>query len=456
VLTFRSIISRILWLHVVVVICASIALPLMLYQLLAAETNNLHRRAMREQADYIIHRLSHGDGGWHLDVSDGMRALYSEAYGRYAYAIRDGDGRIVLSSRRSNEQLFPDDRPRGEPTQFETVRGGDLIAGVGVPATVDGRKVWIEVAESMSHRDVLTDDVVSNFFTAVAWVTLPILLLVIVIDAVIIRRAFRPVLAVSRQARDIGPRRTDVRLEPAGMPNEVRPLVEAINQALDRLDHGYRVLRQFSADAAHELRTPLAILRTRIDTMKDRDAASHLRGDVELMTRTVGQLLEIAELESVVVDAGERVELRKVCADVVAFMAPLALEQGKDIALGGVECPIWVAGDAEMITRAVRNLVENAVRHTPAKSAVDVIVEDDGGVLVCDAGPGIRDSDRENLFRRFWRKDRSRPGSAGLGLSIVRQIVDIHGGTVTVDNRPEGGAEFRVTFGRPIDVPERS
>jgi signal transduction histidine kinase len=454
VLTFRSIISRILWLHVLVVVCASIALPLTLYLLLAAETNNLHRRAMREQADYIIHRLSYGDGEWRLDASDGMRALYSEAYGRYAYSIRDGDGHIVLSSRSANEQLFPDDRPRGRPTELETSRGGDLIAGVGVPATVDGRKVWIEVAESMSHRDVLTDDVVSNFFTAVAWVTLPILLLLIVIDAVIIRRAFRPVLAVSRQACDIGPRRTDVRLELAGMPNEVRPLVEAVNQALDRLDHGYRVLRQFSADAAHELRTPLAILRTRIDTMKDRDAASHLRSDVELMTRTVGQLLEIAELESVVVDAEERVEMRGLCADVVAFMAPLALDQGKDIALGGVEQPIWVTGDGEMIMRAVRNLLENAVRHTPARSTVEVIVDDDGGVCVRDAGPGVRDSDRENLFRRFWRKDRSRPGSAGLGLSIVRQIADIHGGTVTVDNRPEGGAEFRVTFGRRVDAPE--
>jgi signal transduction histidine kinase len=454
VLTSRSIISRILWLHVVVVVCASIAIPLALYVLLAAETDHLHRRAMREQADYIVHRLSHDDGGWRLDTSDGMRALYSEAYGRYAYAILDAEGRVVLSSRRSNGQLFPGDRPRAEPVMLKTSQGGDLIAGVGVPATVDGRALWIEVAESMSHRDVLTDDVVSNFFTAVAWVTLPILLLVIVIDAVIIRRSFRPVLAVSRQASDIGPRRTDIRLEMTGMPSEVGPLVEAVNQALDRLEHGYRVLRQFSADAAHELRTPLAILRTRIDTMKDRDTAAALRGDVELMSRTVGQLLEIAELETVTIEAGARAELRAVCADVVAFLAPLAVGQGKDIALGGGERPVWVAGDAEMITRAVRNLVENAIRHTPVSSTVDVLVGDDGGVRVCDQGPGIGDSDRENLFRRFWRKDRSHAGSAGLGLAIVRQIVDIHGGTVTVDNRPEGGAEFHVTFGQPVDAPE--
>jgi signal transduction histidine kinase len=455
VLRSDSIISRILWLHVIVIIVASIAIPLTFYVLLATETDALHQRAMREQADRIVARLSYADGDWRLDASDGMRALYSEAYGRYAYTVLDGDGHVVLTSRRSGEPLFPTDRPRLEPATLKASSDGGLIAGVAVPTTVDGRKVWIEVAETMSHRDVLTDDVVSNFFTAVAWVALPILLLVIVIDAMIIRRSFRPVLMVSRQAREIGPRRTDVRLDMAAMPSEIRPLVEAVNQALDRLDHGFRVLGQFSADAAHELRTPLTILRTRIDTMADRQAAQALRADVELMSRTVGQLLEIAELETVTIAPGERTELRAVCADVVAFMAPLAVEQGKDIALAGSERPVWIAGDAEMIGRAVRNLVENAIRHTPAATTVEVIIGADGRVRVCDQGPGIGDSEREHLFQRFWRKDRARSGSAGLGLAIVRQIVDIHGGTITVENRLEGGAEFSIWFGAPVAAPQR-
>jgi len=175
-----------------------------------------------------------------------------------------------------------------------------------------------------------------------------------------------------------------------------------------------------------------------------------LRADVEAMTRTVGQLLETAELETVVVEPAARTELRDICADVVGFLAPLALEQGKDIALAGAEHQVWIAGDAEMIARAVRNLVENAIRHSLPGTSVEVVLEEDATIRVRDQGPGIGESDREHLFRRFWRRDRSRTGGAGLGLAIVRQIVDVHGGTIDVTNRPAGGAEFSVNFGRPI------
>ena len=444
-----SIIARILWLHIVVVGGAAILMPLMLYMLLVEETSSLHRQAMREQADRIVHLLSAQDGRWRLDLTEGLRDLYSEAYGRYAYAVLDGAGRVVLSSRSDRSAIFPDDPRAPAPTFLETRRDRALIAGASIPANVSGQSAWIQVAEDMSHRDVLTDDVVANFFPTVAWITLPILLAVLVIDAEIVRRSFRPVLLASKQASEIGPRRTDVRLPLERIPNEIRPLVEAVNQALDRLEHGFKIQREFSADAAHELRTPLTILRTRIDTLPDRQLAGPLRADVEAMTRTVGQLLETAELETVVVEPAARTELRDICADVVGFLAPLALEQGKDIALAGAEHQVWIAGDAEMIARAVRNLVENAIRHSLPGTSVEVVLEEDATIRVRDQGPGIGESDREHLFRRFWRRDRSRTGGAGLGLAIVRQIVDVHGGTIDVTNRPAGGAEFSVNFGRP-------
>lgn len=445
-----SIISRILWLHIVVVGGAAILMPLMLYMLLVEETSSLHRKAMREQADRIVHRLSVSNGHWELDLSEGLRDLYSEAYGRYAYAVLDDGGRVVFSSRSDRTAIFPHDTRATTPTFLEIRRDDALIAGASIPATVAGQRAWIEVAEDMSHRDVLTDDVVANFFPKVAWITLPILLVVLIIDAEIVRRSFRPVLLASRQASGIGPRRTDIRLPLDSIPSEILPLVEAVNQALDRLEHGFKIQREFSADAAHELRTPLTILRTRIDTLPDKQVSGPLRADVESMTRTVGQLLETAELETVVVDPAARAELREICADVVGFLAPLALDQGKDIALSGTERPVWVSGDAEMIGRAVRNLLENAIRHSPSGGTVDVMVEEDGTIRVRDQGPGISDNDREHLFRRFWRRDRSRTGGAGLGLAIVRQIVDVHGGTISVENRPEGGAQFSVNFGPPV------
>jgi signal transduction histidine kinase len=202
---------------------------------------------------------------------------------------------------------------------------------------------------------------------------------------------------------------------------------------------------------AHELRTPLAIMRARIDTMEDQPLRRSLEADIVNMTRTVNQVLDIAELEAFVVDGGAQADLQAVCADAVAFMAPLAVDSDKTIALTGVEAPVWVHGHAEALFRAVRNLVENAIRHTPAGGAIEVEVAADGTVRVLDEGPGVPVAERQTIFKRFWRRDRARPESRGLGLAIVTRVAAAHGGTISVDDRPGGGAVFtlRLQSSRP-------
>jgi signal transduction histidine kinase len=249
-------------------------------------------------------------------------------------------------------------------------------------------------------------------------------------------------------AKQINPRRTDVRLSPRDIPKEIVPLVKAVNQALDRLEAGFRTQREFTADAAHELRTPLTILRSRIDTLADPRIAKALHQDIEGMTRVVGQLLDIAELETLSVDPEERADLRAVCAEVAEFAAPLALAQDKSIALSGTDAAVWIRGNPEMLSRAIRNLIENAINHSPTGATVEIAVEDNGTVRVLDEGPGIKDDERELIFQRFWRSDRRRAGSAGLGLAIVRSIADAHAAIVCVENRPTGGASFALNFAR--------
>ncbi|RAI41567.1 hypothetical protein CH341_21395 [Rhodoplanes roseus] len=432
--------------HVVAVGTIALFVPLSLYLLLVAETSSLHREAMREQADRIASHLVTTGGRWRLDLPKDMRDLYSEALGRYIYAVVGDDGTVLFSSRYAAQAIFPDAPFTSKPEFLQAEPPHSNISGTRIPRTEGDHTVYIEVAENLSHRDVLIDDIVSNFIPRVAWITLPILLLLLGVETHVVRRVFRPVQEASERARQISPRRTDIRLSLQDIPSEIAPLVVAVNEALDRLEQGFRVQREFTADAAHELRTPITILRTRIDTLVDDRVAEPLRRDLETMTRVVTQLLEMAEVENMALGDSERADLLAVAADVIAFLVPLAIAEGRSIALSGVEEPVWVAGHAEVIGRAFRNLIENAIRHTPAGTVVEVIVEADGTVHVCDEGPGIADAEREFLFRRFWRRDRKRSGGAGLGLSIVRRIMELSGGSVTVANRTDGGACFTLRF----------
>ncbi|MGA2291598.1 sensor histidine kinase [Bradyrhizobium sp.] len=444
---FKSIISRIVILHVIAVAITSVLMSLALSWLLNLATSNIHDKAMEEQAESLAHHLvSRADGSLALDLPADLQGLYSQPYGRYSYAVVDDRGNTLFSSLKDKAPIFPDD-PRTAAVQFLETRNGEAaISGASIRSLVGTRTVWIQAAEDLANRDVLIDDIVKDFFRNVGWITLPILLILLVTDIAIFRRALRPLRQASEIAQHIGPARTDVRLPVDEIPSEVRPLVSAVNQALDRLDQGFRIQREFTADAAHELRTPLSILRTRVDTLENQRIADALHQDIEAMSRVVGQLLDIAELDAFTIDPGELADVRGVCFEVAEFIAPLALEQGREIALLASNAPVWVKGNAEMMQRAVRNLAENAIKHAPPDTVVEFVVEEDGTVRVRDQGPGIPDEERDLIFRRFWRRDRSQQGGTGLGLSIVQRIVELHGATITVENRNGGGAEFSIHF----------
>jgi signal transduction histidine kinase len=449
VIRFKSITSRLISLHMVAIGVTSICMPLALYGLLSSTATDLHHRALREHADTITQYLApRPDGGWQLDLPAGLHALYSESYGRYAFAVLDDAGQVLFSSLDDGSPIFRSDQRSAKEAFLERQRGDAVIYGASIPEEVGGHRLWIQVAQDLAHRDVLIDDIVADFFPRVGWITFPILLSLLVIDIVIFRRALRPVLQASETAQTIGPARTDVRLPTENMPREILPLIKAVNQALDRLEQGFRTQREFTADAAHELRTPLTILRARIDTLENQPVREALRGDIAGMSRIVSQLLDIAELENFVVDPNEKADLRGVCAEVTAFIAPLALAQDKSIALSGAVEPVWIRGNSETLFQAIRNLAENAIHHTPEGTVVEIEVAEDGVVRVLDNGPGIPESERELIFRRFWRRDRRRPGSAGLGLSIVSRIVEAHAGSINVENRATGGATFSLRFAR--------
>ena len=263
----------------------------------------------------------------------------------------------------------------------------------------------------------------------------------------VVTQALRPLRAAAREAARIDLRSRDLRLpEGKGVPSELLPFIRSINTALDRLDDGFSRQQRYAAEAAHEMRTPLGVLAARIDSLPDSPTAAGLRRDVERMRTLVDQLLFVAWLESRQVLPDEALDLIAVARTVVADCAPLAVAQGRDIALTPDVEHLPIHGNARAIDSALTNLVQNAVRAEPPGGTVEVVVRAPAEILVIDHGAGIAAAERERVFEPFWRRDERHPG-AGLGLTIVKEAAAAHGGTVTVEDTPGGGATFRLTLG---------
>ncbi len=441
---FKSITRRIVLLHIIAICVTSVFLPVALYLMLRSAAEELQHRSLRENAELIARYLSvEPDQRLALNLPANLEALFSETYGRYAYSIVNASGQALFSSLKNHGPVLGHDSRASEPT-YEEQKGGNV--GASIPFKIGDHAVWVQVEQDAEHRDVLIDDIVREFFERVGWITIPILLLLLIIDLTIFRRALNPLLEASKLAASIGPDRTDVRLPLENMPSEIKPLVFTMNQALDRLEEGFRAQREFTADAAHELRTPLSILQARIDTLSDKGTAKELSLDISRMKRVVSQLLDIAELEAFTVGPNECADLREVCVEVVDFVAPMAIAGERQIVFEAPEEQVLVRGNEEVIFRALRNVIENAIKCTPPATVVTIALQPDGTVSVSDHGPGIAELEWNQIFQRFWRKNRSGSSGSGLGLPIVKRIMDAHGGEVTVQNLAPDGCVFRLKF----------
>ena len=263
---------------------------------------------------------------------------------------------------------------------------------------------------------------------------------------IVIKISLRLLVEASAQAARIGPTAVSQRLTETGMPDEVLGLVRAINRALDRLEEGYKEQKAFIADAAHELRTPIAIMTTHMDILPDFEGKEALKEELGGMKRLVNQLLDNARIEALRIKPGEAADLNALALDVAAFIAPCAIRRGKTLEVSRTRLPALVNGSYDYLFRAVRNLVENAIEHTPAGTAVFIGIEHPAKLSVSDRGPGIPPAEREAIFRRFWQGRRDRGGGAGLGMAIISRTVAAHGGTIEITDREGGGATFTVTF----------
>ncbi|NNG25468.1 HAMP domain-containing histidine kinase [Massilia sp. ML15P13] len=254
----------------------------------------------------------------------------------------------------------------------------------------------------------------------------------------IVKRSLAGVARIADEAKRIDAGRRGVRLSEEQVPREIAPLVRAVNDALGRLDEGYERQRRFIASAAHELRTPIAILRVKVDAAQEA-STRRLGSDIERLANLAEQMLDLQRLDSTWTD--KEFDLASLLRRVAGDLAPLLIAGNRSIEVIVDEAQP-VRGDASAIERVATNLVQNAIDH----GGRHVTIRVQGAAFeVEDDGPGIPPDERERVFEPFHRL-RPRSTGSGLGLHLVQQVVERHGGRVSILGAAGGGTIARVEF----------
>ncbi|UEM02987.1 HAMP domain-containing histidine kinase [Skermanella rosea] len=412
--------------------------------------SRLGLRVAASEAERLADHVAAGaDGRPVLDLPEEHAARYRRHPDAYGFRIVDGRGNVVAGM---NDGLFtvPLPEPATAPDLFwRTIPDGTgqvRILAQRFDAIKPGFLICVAIAADPDHTawGVLAHEVMDH----VAIPMVPLALLLLAVNVFAVRRTLLPLGRAAGQARKLDVRRGGLRLD-AGedLPREVHALVSAVNAALGRADEVLRFQRDFTANVAHELRTPLAVLLLELDGIGGPAAAAAKR-DVQAMSRLVDQLLRVAQLEGLAAEPPARVDLAEVGRETVRRLAPLAVDQGRELEFQD-DGAAAVAGHRDAIAGALRNLVENALRATPRGTAVTVVAGPGAVIEVRDRGPGIEPALRDGLFDRFTQGDRRTRGAAGLGLAIVAKAMEIHAGGVTVAGRAGGGSCVRLLFPEP-------
>ena len=332
-----------------------------------------------------------------------------------------------------------------KPTQVTPGKRSAKSGTPGMPRDIGSSSVLVQVAETREKRKTLATEIVKGTMVP-QFVTLPLAVLLVWLALV---RGIKPLAQLEKRIRarkpdDMSP------LDDTAVPEEVAPLVSSINDLLSRLKVSLTTQRRFLADAAHQLKTPLAGLRMQADLAQRETNADELKKSLKHIgqssvraTHTVNQLLALARAETTGRSlAKQRVDLVDIAAELMADSVPHALDKKIDLGYDGPavgEQPTELIGNPTLLKELVRNLLDNAINYTPEGGQVTLRVMTDrfSGVLVLlveDSGPGIPESERELVFQPFYRALGTNVDGSGLGLAIVQEIAMQHDATISIED----------------------
>ncbi|WP_136069079.1 sensor histidine kinase [Modicisalibacter radicis] len=414
------------------------------------QSNLLARMDLADAAEGLVDNVQFDSRGRPVgfDASMNDRAwLYEGPQSETAYRILDDAGNVAVFSS-AGEAFWPVD---GDPQRlargnFTFEHEGKTYYGATQPLAHEGRRWYLQFAVSARFLDVVYIVALPQVVAGVAVFSVVLFVAFGLCAYITLRYTLKPLRDVSESAAAISPRSINARLKTDAVPAEITPLVDSFNRALEHLERGYRVQQEFLANAAHELKTPLALIRAQIelreDAGNDRDS---LLSDVEYMTRQVQQLLLLAEASEAHNYSFAVVSVQEIAHEAAAYLQRMAESADVHLTVRAVGDVKWRADRAACFT-LLKNLLENAIQHAPAKTSVCVEIQGET-ITVRDRGPGVDVAQLPLLSERFWRAAHRRDIGAGLGLSICQEIASAHGWLLAAE-RAEPGLRFRVSNGK--------
>jgi signal transduction histidine kinase len=340
---------------------------------------------------------------------------------------------------------------RNLPTRPVIVATGSSRFAVA-PLMLDGQPAYLESGVNMR----LVHDSVNSLRNSLTLILPLVLILCVACGYWLAGRALRPMESVRLALAAIHPNNLHSRLTVAPVADEIARLSSVINALLERLERASATERRFASDAAHELRTPLAVLRTGLEVAlaktrsprENLDALQSAHREVLELCKIADELLMLARLNGEVAVNRERLDLSELVAEVTSTVEPLAEAHQVELRVNAPHAVI-VDGNGPHLRRLLVNLIDNALKFTPPQGLIEVAVAESGNTAtlrVFDSGPSIANAELPFIFDRFFRGATSPGDGSGLGLSLCKEIARLHGGEIVAANRASGGCEFVVTL----------
>ena len=431
---------------------------LIAYKLVTDFVTRAYDRALYDSALDLSRRLRLREGRLVVDLPPAAADMLEiDDLDHVYYEVRASNGEYVTGRKGLPQPVATADR---RPQYYYGVHAEQNLRLIALRVSYDpddeDALAQVIVGETLIKRRALAQDIIS----AVAITQLALIAMVSLAVYLGVGHGLLPLGRLrqqieSRSDRDLAP------LSETKTPREVRPVVHAINELMQRLQRAIASQQRFVADAAHQLRTPLAGLKTHAELALREDTIAGMRERIVALTRATdrsarlaNQLLALAraEPEASAIHALSKLDLNQIARETTADWVPRAIERDMDLGLNAADAPIEVNGNAVLLREALANLIDNAIRYGRPSGRITVGVERTGDAAVLtveDDGPGIPAQDRDRVFERFQRLADATTEGCGLGLAIVREIAQMHEGTAVIEEG-SGGMGVRVAIRIPL------